>query len=532
MAGIGESPEARARRLRNAVRLPHAQGHDFFADLHVRALPANNNVNLPGMANPPRALVNALNAAGAQPAARAAVIRANSGKKLAETRPVAPVAPVAPVINRRRGRDPVKNMIRINNIIKNKPGTYHPIDEHGGVDLQAIPGYRFGMCPVCLITLEEDSGGAHCLYHSHVCAPSTRNDTLWNKYKSSHGNKHSMEFCFTCGRGTSHHGHYTLTMDDTTPPLHPVEARGTFWDCTRSGGGARPELIARLLGIVDYVNGFQDGTIEYNKEFVTGCSWAGEYAAANKEYLSEARASLVKGTLVRKIREDLGYGKVVEGEPPIGYQPPTENVPVIARLSLFSRFLKGIGGAFSCVNIRPGNVGPPVAPAPAEAPAAAAPLGQVVRGNSGRGLGGVGACPAGHNVPERIALADKGALRCFMCMMMGDPEDDEPADLYRFSHNNHDAVMYNHTDEQLVCKVHLVPIIQASLDRGDANCFINNNEGCGGSIHFCELGMLLPENQQQINRYRALYGRMGLAGGKRKTRRHKSKRKATRRKAI
>ena len=345
-----------------------------------------------------------------------------------------------------------------------------------------------------------------------------------------------MEFCFTCGRGTSHHGHYTLTMDDTTPPLHPVEARGTFWDCTRSGGGARPELIARLLGIVDYVNGFQDGTIEYNKEFVTGCSWAGEYAAANKEYLSEARASLVKGTLVRKIREDLGYGKVVEGEPPIGYQPPTENLPVIARLSLFSRFLKGIGGAFSCVNIRPGNVGPPVAPAPAEAPAeapaAAAPAGQLVRGNSGRGLGGVGACPAGHNVPERIALADKGALRCFMCMMMGDPEDDEPADLYRFSHNNHDAVMYNHTDEQLVCKVHLVPIIQASLDRGDANCFINNNEGCGGSIHFCELGMLLPENQQQINRYRALYGRMGLAGGKRKTRRHKSKRKATRRKAI
>jgi hypothetical protein len=110
-------------------------------------------------------------------------------------------------------------------------------------------------------------------------------------------------------------------------------------------------------------------------------------------------------------------------------------------------------------------------------------------------------------------------------MMMGEPEDDEPSDLYRFSHNNNNGEMYNHTDQQLVCKVHLVPIIQASLDRGDANCFINNNEGCGGSIHFCELGMLLPENQQQINRYRALYRRMGLAGGKRKTRSKKSKRK-------
>ena len=517
-----ERPGIGLRRVRNAPP------PGFFAALNVRAPPANNNVNIPGMANPPRALVNALNEANAPPAAREAVIRANSGKKLAEARPV---APVAPAVNRRRGRDPVKNMIRINNIVKNKPGTYHPIDENGVVDISPIPGYRFGMCPVCLITLEEDSGGAHCLYHSHVCSPATRNETLWNKYKSTHGNKLSMEFCFTCGRGTSHHGHYTLTMDDAKPELHPVEARGTFWDCTRSGGGARPELIARLLGIVDYVNGFQDGTIEYNKEFVTGCSWAGEFAAANNDYLSEARTSLAKGVLVRKIREDLGYGKVVEGEPAIGYQPPTENVPVIARLSMFARFLKSISGAFSCVNIRPGNVGPPPALA-AEAPAAAAaPVGQLVRGNSGRGLGGVGACPAGHNVPDRIALEDKGALRCFMCMMMGDPEDDEPSDLYRFNHNNHDAAMYNHTDEQLVCKVHLVPIIQASLDRGDANCFINNNEGCGGSIHFCELGMLLPENQQQVNRYRALYGRMGLAGGKRKTRRHKSKRKATR-KAI
>ena len=523
MPGIGESPEARARRLRNARRLPDAQPANFFAQRNVPAPPANN-VNLPGMANPPRALVNALNEARAPPAAKAAVIRANSGKTLVKT---LPVAPVAPVVNRRRGRDPVKNMIRINNIVKNKPGTYHPIDEHGHTDLQAIPGYRFGMCPVCLITLEEDSGGAHCLYHSHVCAPATRNDTLWNKYNSTYGNKHSMEFCFTCGRGTSHHGHYTLTMHDEKPPLHAIGAHGSFWDCTSSGGGGRRELIARLLGIVDYVNGFQDGNIEYNKEFVTGCSWAGEFAASNNEYLAEAAKSIAQGKLIRNIREDLGYGKVVQGEPPIGYQPPSENVPVIARLSLFSRFLKSMSGAFSCVNIRPGNVLPPAAMAPPAANAAApvAPAGQLVRGNSGRGLGGLGACPAGHNVPERIALADKGALRCFMCMMMGDPQDDEPADLYRFSHNNHNALMYSHTDQQLLCKVHIVPIIQASLDRGDANCFINNNQGCGGSIHFCELGMLLPENQQQINRYRALYGRMGLAGGKRKTRRHKSKRK-------
>jgi hypothetical protein len=110
-------------------------------------------------------------------------------------------------------------------------------------------------------------------------------------------------------------------------------------------------------------------------------------------------------------------------------------------------------------------------------------------------------------------------------MMMGDPEDDEPADLFRFRHNNQVDVMYTHTDELLVCKVHIAPIIQATIDRGDANCFINHNDGCGGNIHVCELGMLLPENQQQINRYRALYERMGLAGGKRKTRRKKSKRK-------
>jgi hypothetical protein len=233
--------EARERRLRNAPLAPPA---DFFAHPNANALPAN----LPGIVNNARV----------PPAARAAIMRANSGKKLAET------APAPPTVNRRRGRDPVKNMIRINNIVKNQPGTYHPIDEHGITDIQAIPGYRFGMCPVCLITLEEDSGGAHCLYHSHVCSPATRNDTLWNKYKTAYGNKLSMEFCFTCGRGTSRHGHYTLTMDNEKPELHPVEARGTFWDCSRSGGGSRPELIARLLGIIDYVNGFQDGTIEYN----------------------------------------------------------------------------------------------------------------------------------------------------------------------------------------------------------------------------------------------------------------------------
>jgi hypothetical protein len=511
----GESPDARARRLRNARRLPGAQAGDFFAQLNVRAPPANN-VNIPG-------IVNALNDARIPPAAKAAVIRANSGKTLVKTLPAPPAAPIA--VNRRRGRDPVKNMIRINNIVKNKPGTYRPIDEHGIADLQAIPGYRFGMCPVCLITLEEDSGGAHCLYHSHVCSPSTRNDTLWNKYKSAYGSKLSMEFCFTCGRGTSHHGHYTLTMNDEKPELYPVKERGTFWDCTNSGGGGRPELIARLLGIIDYVNGFQDGSIEYNKEFVTGCSWAGEFAAANKDYLSEARTSLAKGILVRKIRDDLGYGNVVQGEPPVGYQPPTENVPVIARLSTFARFLKGMGGLFSCVNIRPGNVGPPPALAAEAAPAEAVAAGQLVRGNSGRRLAVLGECPAGHNVPDTIAMADKGALRCFMCMMMGDPEDDEVSDLYRFRHSNQNGEMYNHTDEQLVCKVHLVPIIQASLDRGDANCFINNNGGCGGNIHFCELGMLLPENQQQVNRYRAVCGRVGLAGGKRKTRHHRIKRR-------
>jgi len=516
MPVIGENPGDRERRLRNAPRLGRDRPANFFAELNIRAPPAN----IPGFVNAP-----GLN--DAPPAAKAAVLRANSGKTLVKS---LPPPPPAPAVNRRRGRDPVKNMIRINNIVKNTPGTYRPIDEHGLSELQAIPGYRFGMCPVCLITLEEDAGGAHCLYHSHVCSPATRNDTLWNKYKSSYGPKHSMEFCFTCGRGTSHHGHYTLTMDDETPELHRIGARGSFWDCTSSGGGGRRELIARLLGIVDYVNGFQDGSIEYNKEFVTGCSWAGEFAASNLEYLAEAKRSINQGTLVRKIREDLGYGKVVQGEPPIGYQPPSENVPVIARLSLFSRFLKSVSGAFSCVNVRPGNVVEPLALPPVQAAqnalagqaGQAGQVAQIVRANSGRALM---QCPAGRNVPDTIAIADKGELRCFMCMMMGDAEDDEVSDLYRFRHNNHNNEMYNHTDAQLVCKVHLVPIIQASLDRGDANCFINNNEGCGGNIHFCELRMLLPENQQQINRYRALYGRMGLAGGKRKTRRKKSKRK-------
>jgi hypothetical protein len=145
---------------------------------------------------------------------------------------------------------------------------------------------------------------------------------------------------------------------------------------------------------------------------------------------------------------------------------------------------------------------------------------------------GLGQCPAGHSVPETIALAAKGALRCFMCRMMGEPQDDEPVDLYRFNHINQDGNLYRHTDEQLICKAHINPIIDASIDRGNANCFINQPDGCGGSIHFCELPMMLQENRAIFDRYRAVCDRIDFAGGKRRyaksTRRNK--RKATYRK--
>jgi hypothetical protein len=84
----------------------------------------------------------------------------------------------------------------------------------------------------------------------------------------------------------------------------------------------------------------------------------------------------------------------------------------------------------------------------------------------------------------------------------------------------------------LICKAHINPIIEASIDRGNANCFINHQDGCGGSIHFCELPMMLQENRAIFDRYRAVCDRIDFAGGKRRyaksTRRNK--RKATYRK--
>jgi hypothetical protein len=97
MPVIGENPDDRARRLQNAPRLAGDRPANFFAELDIRAPPANN-VNIPGIVNAP-------------PDAKAAVIRANSGKTLVKSLP-------PPAVNRRRRRDPVKNMIRINNIVK------------------------------------------------------------------------------------------------------------------------------------------------------------------------------------------------------------------------------------------------------------------------------------------------------------------------------------------------------------------------------------------------------------------------------
>ena len=395
--------------------------------------------------------------------------------------------------NRRRGRNQVRTVIK-HNILQNVPGTFRP---RGAI--ARIPGYRFGMCPVCLETIEEGEDGAHCLYHQHRCGLN-RNDTLLNKYGAENG---GVEFCFTCGRGTSHHGHFRLTQTDQPPDVLPIGYGGTYWNCGGSGGGNRREFIARLLGIIDYVNSLQDGQIENNKEFITACSFVAEAAAMDPVYLEDADESLRVGHLVREIRPDLGFGRAVPGEAPVGYEPA--DLPIIRRLGFFerisNRFREGLGGVFQCAALPAGQ------PAPARQPARLGQLGQALQ------IIPLPQCPAGRRIPEVMPLEDvnRANAACAICL-------EGERILYRFIHNNHARVEYSHTNDQLICRDCIVGHIRAKADSGTVECFIQRNDGCGGNIHPCELGTMLPEHQELFNRYFNVYRRvLGMPGGKRRT---------------
>jgi len=194
----------------------------------------------------------------------------------------------------------VKDHFNLNKLVKNEPGTFIPMGR-----ANPIPGYRFGMCPVCLLVSQEDEGeGAACLYHVHVCPPEMRNERLYNKYKRD---DNKTEFCFTCGRACNGHGHYRKTLPDSLlrPEILPTAPAGTFWNCEGSGGGNRDELIARLMGLINYVNG-RVGVVTQNKEFITACSDAAEEAAMNPDILREASESLVTGRFP-EINDDIRF---------------------------------------------------------------------------------------------------------------------------------------------------------------------------------------------------------------------------------
>jgi hypothetical protein len=261
-----------------------------------------------------------------------------------------------------------------------------------------------------------------------------------------------------------------------------------------------------MLGIVDYVNGLQDGQVEDNAEFTTACAFAAELAAFDPTYLRDADESLRLGNLVRQIKGDLGYGQAVAGEPPVGFEPPPDGAHVMERLSLVGRFFRALGGMFMCAGI---DVIDPVHLPPelvAEERARRAAAAAAAAGGGGGGGGGEGGaargaaqpfvpppCPPNHSPMEVIALQAGSPLSCVVCMsdaaeLMG---SGRPA-LYRFRHPNRDNTQQQHNDDNLYCKPCLYSYIKSLNAQARVNC------ECGGRIHPCELSPILPDCRGQL----------------------------------
>jgi hypothetical protein len=246
-----------------------------------------------------------------------------------------------------------------------------------------------------------------------------------------------------------------------------------------------------MLGIVDYVNGLQDGQVEDNAEFTTACAFAAEIAAFDPTYLRDADESLRLRNLVRQIKGDLGYGQAVAGEPPVGFEPPPDGAHVMERLSLFGRFFRALGGIFMCAGIDaidPVHLPPELlAQEQARRAAAAAARG----GGAARDVVAFALpqCPPNHSPMQVIALRAGDQLECAVCgLNASELHGLRILTLYRFIHPNENNTQQQHDDRSLYCKACVYRHIKALNDGGSVQC-----RSCGGRIHPCELSPILPD---------------------------------------
>ena len=421
-------------------------------------------------------------------------------------------------------RPRVREFMNMQSLLQNRPGQFIPPDQD-----QPIPGYRYGMCPVCLLVGEEIGDAGNCLYHVHRCPVGRRNERLWRKYS----NNRDCEHCFTCGRACRGHGHYRLTDTDNTPdilPALPINngdgfVRGAYWQCSASGGGDRIELIARLLGIIDYINTLREGEIEDNQDFITRCSDAAEIAALDRNILRDAQISLDNNQFIRNIRDNLRFGRNQAN--PNAVLPHGVLVPVLGILAprmawrpvveeAGAVFLRGLGIVNGLVR---------------------AGVGFLCAARGRQPPRNINPCPVGHQIPEVLTIQNRGEKKCYLCELVGGEES--PRDIYRFRHNNRGNIAFIHPDDKLICLEHITQHIASHTnDPADAeyynsDCFCTQREGCGGSIHPCELDILRIQNNILYNTY--VNSHFPNAGGKRRNRtRHKKniKRKFTRSKKF
>jgi hypothetical protein len=428
-------------------------------------------------------------------------------------------------------------------------------------------------------------GGGNCLYHTHTCPAKIRNNRLWKKYQHDY----SLEFCFTCGRACKNHAHYTLTPDNRTPALSGTAASrvvdgrqlGGYWDCRGSGGGGRRELVARIVGIIEYMNTLDEKVgVKYDKELVTALTDAAEAAAMSDEKLAEAdrwirlqklptinpklhmeetnenKAKRLNAEELKKVGAQypiLSYlmgAKAVRG----GVLPVIDAADAAAGVGLGALrgagALIGRGFGFMCARRAPRGAAAaaaaeaaPEAAAPAAAAAAeAAPEAAAPAAAAPARGANILACPEGHQVPEVLEGDAAVGKKCFLCELMGDDYDGRK--LYRFTHNKHDDTIHRHTDEQLICTEHIIAHIKPKMQEGNLRCFINKTDGCGGVIHPCELSMLrepaVEEGDVLYRRAISVARVMGLDGipkaaeggarrGRRSTKKRGGQKKGTRR---
>jgi len=165
-------------------------------------------------------------------------------------------------------------------ILEDQPRLPIPAEYGGG----RFQGYSKFMCPICLNP--HFAYDNQCIYKSeHQCRP-LRNNVLYQKYLFVQGGNNQL--CSTCGTPCNRYHHYIIT----DPRLNDVPALGgSGFDPDNCGGGNRHVMIARLLGIIECVNGLPD-PIEKNNAFIQACTEAGERAAVNQAMLQRADACL------------------------------------------------------------------------------------------------------------------------------------------------------------------------------------------------------------------------------------------------